>query len=70
MLLYMFIYIKLILYKETTLMSNETTSYLITKINKNSWRKFRGRAILNGYNNAGECLRDFIKSYSEKKSND
>ena len=51
-------------------MSNETTSYLITRINKSSWRKFRGKAILNGYNNAGECLRDFIKGYSEKKSDD
>ena len=51
-------------------MSNETTSYLITRINKDSWRKFRGKAILNGHNSAGECLRNFIKSYSEKKSND
>tara|TARA_R110000824_G_scaffold284376_1_gene472664 strand:+ start:4195 stop:4350 length:156 start_codon:yes stop_codon:yes gene_type:complete len=51
-------------------MSNETISYLITKINKDSWRKFRGTAILNGYNSAGECLKDLIKSYSEKKSND
>jgi len=51
-------------------MSNETTSYLITKINKIYWRKFRGNALLNGYNNANDCLKDFIKSYSEKKSND
>jgi hypothetical protein len=51
-------------------MSNETTSYLITRINKNNWRKFRGKAILNGYNSASECLRDFINDYSEKKSND
>lgn len=70
MLLYVFMYIKLILHKETKLMSNETISYLITKINKDSWRKFRGTAILNGYNSAGECLKDLIKSYSEKKSND
>ena len=66
----MFIYIKLIICKETILMSNETTSYLITKINKISWRKFRGTALLNGYNNANDCLNDFIKSYSEKKSDD
>ena len=66
----MFMYIKLITRKETILMSNETTSYLITKINKISWRKFRGNALLNGYNNANDCLKDFIKSYSEKKSND
>ena len=70
MLLCMFMYIKLILYKETKLMSNKTTSYLITRINKDYWTKFRGKAILNGYNSAGECLRNFIKSYSEKKSND
>ena len=70
MLLYIFTYIKLTIYKETILMSNETISYLITKINKDSWRKFRGTAILNGYNNAGECLKDLIKNYSEKKSND
>ena len=66
----MFMYIKLIIHKETKLMSNETTSYIITKINKDSWRKFRGKAILNGYNSASECLRDFINDYSEKKSND
>ena len=46
-------------------MSSETTSYLITKLDRNSWRKFRGRAILNGHHSAGECLRDFVETYSK-----
>ena len=66
----MFTYIKLIIHKETKLMSNETTSYIITKINKDSWRKFRGRTILNGFQSTRECLINFIENYSEKKSND
>ena len=49
-------------------MSSETTSYLISKLNKNVWRKFRGRAILNGFNSGGACLRDFIETYSRGES--
>ena len=48
-------------------MSNETTSYLVTNIDKTKWRKFRGRAILNGFNSAGACLREYIEKYSEGK---
>ena len=66
----MFMYVKLIIYKETILMSNKTTNYLLTNINKDLWRKFKGKALLSGFNNAGECLRSYIESYSEKKSND
>ena len=66
----MFIYVKLIIHKETKLMSNETTGYFINKINKDSWRKFRSKAILNGFQSARDCLINFIENYSEKKPND
>ncbi len=49
-------------------MSNETTSYLVTKIDKKAWRKFRGTAILNGFNSAGECIREYIREYSKRNS--
>ena len=48
-------------------MSNKTTNYLLTNINKDLWRKFKGKALLSGFNTAGECLRSYIESYSEKK---
>ena len=51
-------------------MSSETTSYLINKLDRKVWRKFRGMAILNGFNSAGACLRKFIENYSEGKVSD
>ena len=43
-------------------MSKDTTSYVVTDINKKSWRKFRGLSLLKGFNSAGDCIKDMIKS--------
>ena len=40
------------------------TSYLVKDIDKDTWKKFRGTCLLNGYNNAGECIVDFINGYA------
>ena len=46
------------------LMSDKTT-YIIKDIDKDVWRKFKGKSILNGYNSAADCLRQLIKRYSK-----
>tara|TARA_R100001530_G_scaffold125627_1_gene94213 strand:+ start:33 stop:191 length:159 start_codon:yes stop_codon:yes gene_type:complete len=40
-------------------------SYLINNIDRDVWRKFKGKSILNGYNSAADCLRQLIKRYSK-----
>jgi hypothetical protein len=46
--------------------NNESkTSYLIKDIDRDIWRRFRGKSILNGHNSAAECLRQLIKKYSK-----
>ena len=44
-------------------MSNKTT-YLIKDIERDVWKKFRAKCLVNQYNSAGECLRQLIKKYS------
>tara|TARA_R100001594_G_scaffold28205_1_gene53447 strand:- start:106 stop:267 length:162 start_codon:yes stop_codon:yes gene_type:complete len=51
-------------------MSDNKTSYVIKDIDKTIWQKFRGTAILNGFNSAGSCLRKLINLYSEGKINE
>ena len=45
-------------------MSENKTSYIIKDINKDVWKRFKGRAYLGGFDNVGICLREFIKVYS------
>ena len=54
---------------------NETTSYLIRKIPKKVWNKFKGYALIKGHNSVGELLRNIIFDWSnryesERKSRD
>ena len=46
--------------------SNKTTSYLIKKIPKSNWNKFKGYALLSGYNSVGDLLREIIVSWRGK----
>ena len=47
---------------------SDKTSYLIKDIDREKWRAFRGRCLINGYTSAAECLRDFINDYAENTS--
>ncbi len=42
-------------------MEKNKTSYLIKDIEKATWKKFRGQALLNGFDNAGHWLRHLIE---------
>ena len=42
----------------------ETTSYLVKDIDKDIWKKFRGTCLLNGFDNANECLNKLIIRYA------
>tara|TARA_R100001530_G_C4209431_1_gene126977 strand:+ start:266 stop:415 length:150 start_codon:yes stop_codon:yes gene_type:complete len=46
---------------------SDKTMYLIKDINRSTWKAFRGKCLMNGYNSAAECLRDFIEKYSKGK---
>jgi hypothetical protein len=48
-------------------MSDKTT-YLIKDIDREKWKAFRGKCLINGYNSAAECLRNFINEYAEDVS--
>ena len=50
-------------------MSENKTSYIIKDINKDVWKRFKGRAYLSGFDNVGNCLREFIKVYSTGRYN-
>ena len=41
-------------------MSNETTNYLIKDIPKEQWKKFKGHALISGYNSVGDLLKKVI----------
>ena len=45
----------------------DTTSYQVKGIDKKTWKKFRGTCLLNGFNNANECLLKFIGRYASGK---
>ena len=48
-------------------MKNKTT-YIVKDIDKNVWVKFRGKAMLNGYKTASDCLNYLITRYVNDKS--
>ena len=47
-------------------MSNEKTSYLIKNIPKKQWNKFKGYALIKGYNSVGDLLRDIIFDWGNR----
>ena len=50
-------------------MSNMTTISL-TNVDKDSWKRFRGQALMNGWTSVSDWLRHFIKEHAEGKSNE
>jgi len=42
----------------------DKTTYLLKNIDREIWKKFRAKCLVNQYNSAGECLRQLIKKYS------
>ena len=44
-------------------MSDKTT-YIIKDIDKKTWKRFRAKALLAGYNSAAELLRMMISNYA------
>ena len=44
------------------------TTYVVKDIDRNTWVKFRGKAMLNGYKTASECLNYLIVRYVDGKS--
>jgi hypothetical protein len=48
-------------------MSDKTT-YVIKDIDRNVWVKFRGKAMLNGYKTASDCLNYLITRYVDEKA--
>ena len=47
---------------------NEKTTYVVKDINRDDWVKFRGKAMLNGFKTASDCLNHLITSYVDKDS--
>ena len=44
------------------------TTYVVKDIDRNTLVKFRGKAMLNGYKTASECLNYLIVRYVDGKS--
>jgi len=42
----------------------------ITNVDKESWSKFRGQALLNGWNSGSDWLRHLIKEYADGEHNE
>ena len=42
---------------------NEKTTYVVKDINKDIWVKFRGKAMLNGFKTASDCLNHLKSRY-------
>ena len=47
---------------------NDTTTYVLKDIDKVTWRKFRAKALLAGYDSVAELLRDLIDIYGIHES--
>ena len=44
----------------------DKTTYIIKDIDRLTWKKFRAKCLLNGYNSAAALLREMISDYAEK----
>jgi len=42
---------------------------IITNVDKDSWKKFRGTALINGFNSGSDCVRYLIRGYAEGEIN-
>ena len=49
-------------------MNEDKTSYIIKDIDRDVWKRFKGRAYLNGFDTVAKCLKEFIKVYSTGRS--
>jgi len=50
--------------------SKNTCQIIVTNVEKDSWRKFRGTALLNGFNSGSDWLRSLIKEYANGQYNE
>jgi|TARA_R110002020_G_scaffold29657_3_gene93668 hypothetical protein len=41
----------------------------ITNVDKDSWKKFRGTALLSGFDSGADCVRYLIRGYAEGEIN-
>ena len=46
---------------------SDTTTYIIKGINRETWKKFRASALIDGYASAAELLREMIDAYVMKE---
>lgn len=44
-------------------MDKDKVSYVVKDIDKETWKKFRGISLINGFNSAGECVVSLIKKF-------
>ena len=42
----------------------------VSNVDKESWAKFRGQALLNGWNSGSDWLRHLIKEYADGEHNE
>ena len=49
------------------ILDKNTTSYLIMGIDKEAWQKFRGKALLHGFNTAGHWLKHIINHHAKSE---
>ena len=47
-------------------MSDKTT-YVVKEIDKEIWVRFRGKAMLNGFKTASDCINMLINKYASEK---
>ena len=42
---------------------NNKTSYLVKDIDKDTWKKFRGTALMKGFDSGADCMRILIDRF-------
>jgi len=42
---------------------------IVTNVDKDSWKKFRGTALLSGFDSGADCVRYLIRGYAEGEIN-
>ena len=46
----------------------DKTTYIIKNLDKKTWKKFRAKCLIDGYNSAAALLRKFINDYVGNKN--